>query len=123
MWWLVVFAVLVALAFWAQRGERRELPDEDPPDPDAVGAIALEDWIDLHGYAPRDIPDVAEAYLEAALEEGFTEVRLIHGRGKGVQRARIRSLLAKHPHVAHYVDAPAHRGGWGAQIVTLKRRG
>lgn len=118
----VVLGALVALAFWAQRARppRRALEDEAAPDPDAVGAIPIEDAIDLHGYPPKDIPDVADAYLEAAAEAGLREVRLIHGRGKGVQRARVRSLLEKHPRVEHFGDAPAHRGGWGAQIVTLK---
>ncbi|MEE8586572.1 MAG: Smr/MutS family protein, partial [Acidobacteriota bacterium] len=55
--------------------------------------LPIEDFIDLHLFAPQEIPEVVESYLEAALEKGFHEVRLIHGRGKGVQRARIRSLL------------------------------
>ena len=63
--------------------------------------------------------DVVEDYLEAALAQGYTEVRLIHGRGKGVQRARVPSLLAKHPAVESFRDAPATRGGWGATLVSL----
>ncbi|MEM1029918.1 MAG: Smr/MutS family protein [Myxococcota bacterium] len=115
---LVVFVVLVGLAFLAQRrapSPRPALASESIP-----GVVPIEDAIDLHGFAPRDIPDVAESYLEAARAAGLREVRLIHGKGKGVQRGRIRALLAEHPHVAHYTDAPAHRGGWGAQIVTLE---
>lgn len=73
----------------------------------------------MHGFQPRDVLDVVVDYLEAAIEKGFTEVRLIHGRGKGVQRARIQALLAQHQGVASFRDAPATRGGWGATVVSL----
>jgi DNA-nicking Smr family endonuclease len=92
--------------------------DEAPDDPIAV--LEIEDAIDLHGFQPRDVLDVVEDYLEAARDKGFREVRLIHGRGKGVQRAQVRALLASHPNVEHFADAPAARGGWGATVVLLK---
>jgi dsDNA-specific endonuclease/ATPase MutS2 len=92
---------------------------DSTPDPDAVAVLEIEDSIDLHGFQPRDIPDVVEDYLEEARQRGFREVRLIHGRGKGVQRARVQALLAQHPFVEHFRDAPATRGGWGATVVTL----
>jgi dsDNA-specific endonuclease/ATPase MutS2 len=60
-------------------------------------------------------------YLEAAHARGFTEVRLIHGRGIGVQRTIVQSLLARHPLVLGFGDAPPERGGWGATIVRLRR--
>ncbi|MCA9597652.1 MAG: Smr/MutS family protein [Myxococcales bacterium] len=88
-------------------------------EPPAV--VEIEDSIDLHGFLPRDLLDVVESYLEAAVEKGFLEVRLIHGRGTGFQRARVRELLASHPLVERYADAPATRGGWGATLVWLKR--
>ena len=88
---------------------------------DDVVVLEIEDSIDLHTFAPRDIPDVVESYLEAAAEKGFREVRLIHGRGKGVQRARVQSVLAKHPLVDTFRDAPATRGGWGATVAWLRR--
>jgi dsDNA-specific endonuclease/ATPase MutS2 len=81
--------------------------------------IPIEDALDLHAFAPRDIPGVVGDYLEAAHARGFTEVRLIHGRGRGVQRAVVQSLLGRHPLVLRFADAPAERGGWGATIVTL----
>lgn len=124
-WWLVGAALLIVMAL-ARRGPVRPLPpgwdtDELPEqDPDAIALLAIEDAIDLHGFQPREITSVVESYLEAAVQAGFDEVRLIHGRGKGVQRTRVRKLLRSHPDVLKYVDAPAHRGGWGAQIVTLK---
>ncbi len=94
----------------------------DPPEEDDVVVIEIEDVIDLHGFQPRDIPSVVNSYLEAAAEKGFTEVRLIHGRGKGVQRHRVQELLTQHPLVDDFGDAPSYRGGWGATIVWLRDR-
>lgn len=92
----------------------------DEPDSDVV-VLDIEDSIDLHTFQPRDIPSVVESYLEAAAEKGFAEVRVIHGRGKGVQRARVQQVLARSPLVESFRDAPAARGGWGATVVRLKR--
>jgi hypothetical protein len=96
--------------------------NESPLDPDVPFEIPVEDRIDLHPFPPRDVPDVVDAYLEAAIEKGFTEVRLIHGRGIGVQRDRVQKLLARHPLVSGFHDAPPDRGGWGATIAYLKAR-
>lgn len=102
--------------------------DEDPGarsvgapssgDPEAV-ELPIEDFIDLHFFRPKEILDVVDAYLEAAQEAGFIEVRLIHGKGKGFQRDRIQKMLDSHDRVDSFRDAPAHRGHWGATIVTL----
>ena len=83
--------------------------------------MPVEDFIDLHPFRPRDIPDVVASYLEAAVEAGFSEVRVIHGRGIGFQRQRVRDVLEAHPEVEDYRDAPSERGGWGATIVRLRR--
>ena len=93
---------------------------EEMDDPDPV-VLPIEDALDLHAFAPRDIPSVVEEYLGEAARRGFTEVRLIHGRGKGVQRAIVHGLLARHPLVARFFTAPAERGGWGATVAILKR--
>ena len=82
--------------------------------------VPIEDHIDLHPFRPRDVRSVVEAYLEAAVEKGFREVRLIHGRGIGVQREIVRSLLERHPHVSEFRDAPPERGGRGATIAVLR---
>ena len=95
--------------------------DEDF-DPEEPFEIPVEDNIDLHSFPPRDVPDVVDAYLETAFEKGFGEVRLIHGRGIGVQRDRVQRHLARHPLVSGFHDAPPGRGGWGATIAYLKRR-
>ncbi len=81
--------------------------------------VPIEDFLDLHTFRARDVRSVVESYLEQAIESGFCEVRLIHGRGVGVQREIVRSFLAKHPRVASFADAPPERGGWGATVVRL----
>ena len=83
-------------------------------------AIPIEDALDLHSFQPRDVPSVVGEYLIAAHAEGFREVRLIHGRGIGVQRAIVQSLLRDHPLVAAFLDAPEERGGRGATVVRLR---
>ena len=86
-------------------------------DDDAV-RIPIEDTIDLHGFAPRDVVSVVDEYLHAAREAGFSEVRLIHGRGKGVQRAAVQRLLRDHPMVDRHWDAPESH--LGATVVRLR---
>ncbi len=92
----------------------------DEPPLDDVVVMEIEDSLDLHTFQPRDIPLVVEDYVEEAYKKGFREVRLIHGRGKGVQRARVQQVLAQSPYVREYRDAPATRGGWGATLAWLK---
>lgn len=94
-------------------------PDEADPGDDIV-VMPIEDSIDLHAFQPRDVLAVVNDYLEEAAKRGFHEVRLIHGRGKGVQRANVQALLARHPLVESYRDAPATRGGWGATLAVLR---
>ncbi len=95
-------------------------PDNcDAPFSDPV-VLPLEDVIDLHSFQPKDIPSVVEEYLEQCREAGILDVRIIHGRGKGVQRNIVRSLLQKHPAVVSFQEAPAEAGGWGATLVVLK---
>ena len=97
-------------------------PNSDPPSdhPDGAHDLPIEDALDLHAFAPSEIPDVVRSYLEEACLRGFREVRLIHGRGIGVQRDRVRRTLEGHPAVEAYGDAPAERGHWGATIVRLR---
>jgi dsDNA-specific endonuclease/ATPase MutS2 len=95
--------------------------DHSPPNDDNEAVVALEitDHIDLHGFRPRDVPSVVESYLEAARAKGMLTVRLIHGRGVGVQRARVQSLLTRLPYVVDFAQAPTYLGGWGATVVEL----
>ncbi len=82
--------------------------------------IPITDVFDLHSVPPRDVKAVVEAYLEEARAKGFKALRIIHGRGIGVQREIVRSVLARTDFVASYGDAPPEAGGWGATIVTLR---
>ena len=82
--------------------------------------IPITDIFDLHSVPPRDVKGVVEAYLEEAHKMGFKALRIIHGRGIGVQREIVRSVLAQTEFVESFKDAPAEAGGWGATIVTLR---
>jgi dsDNA-specific endonuclease/ATPase MutS2 len=93
--------------------------DTEDPAPEPV-ILPIEDSLDLHAFAPRDVRSVVEEYLREAAARGFREVRLIHGKGTGTQRAVVRSVLASHPAVAGFRDGPPERGGWGATVVVLK---
>jgi dsDNA-specific endonuclease/ATPase MutS2 len=90
----------------------------DDPFPEPV-RLPIEDVLDLHTIPPRDVRAVVEEYLDEANRLGFKALRIIHGRGIGVQRELVRSLLAETPFVQSYADAPLEAGGWGATIVTL----
>lgn len=81
--------------------------------------IPIEEALDLHAFAPRDIPSVVEEYVQAAHDAGFTEVRLIHGRGKGVQRGIVQAVLERHGLVESFYDAPeTHLGATVAKLRT-----
>jgi dsDNA-specific endonuclease/ATPase MutS2 len=84
--------------------------------------IPITDVFDLHTIAARDARAATEAYLEEAHRLGLTALRIIHGRGIGVQREIVRAILSKTPYVLHFSDAPADAGGWGATLVTLAPR-
>jgi dsDNA-specific endonuclease/ATPase MutS2 len=89
-----------------------EGPETDPVE------VPIEDTIDLHSFQPRDIPGLVEEYLYQASLKGFTQVRIIHGRGIGVQRAMIHSILKKHPQVIGFRDMPDR----GSTVVELALR-
>jgi dsDNA-specific endonuclease/ATPase MutS2 len=81
--------------------------------------IPITDVFDLHSIPPRDVKDVVEAYLEEAHRLGLRAIRIIHGRGIGVQREMVRAILARTSFVIAYGDAPPEAGGWGATVATL----
>ncbi len=83
--------------------------------------LEIEESIDLHRFHPSEVVEIVDAYLDAALTAGFCEVRLIHGRGKGIMRARIRGFLERDPRVVEFAEAPPGRGGWGATIAWLRK--
>lgn len=79
--------------------------------------LEILDVFDLHTIAPRDVKAVVEAYLMEARAAGYRSVRIIHGKGIGVQREMVRTILARTPFVKDWTDAPPEAGGWGATIV------
>jgi hypothetical protein len=86
-------------------------------------ALDPHDWLDLHPFRPAEVEAVVREYLEMARARGLHEVRIVHGRGHGVQRALVRRVLGASPLVAAFADAPPPRGGWGATVVRLAARG
>ena len=101
-----------------------ETPEDhsiDPfnPFPDPV-VIEFRDVLDLHSIPPKQVRAVVEDYLDEAHTRGFLYLRIIHGKGIGVQRELVRSILAGKSFVLNFQDAPMEAGGWGATIVTLK---
>jgi dsDNA-specific endonuclease/ATPase MutS2 len=82
--------------------------------------VPIEDVIDLHTFRPRDIPDLIENYIAECVRARFGSVRIIHGKGTGVQKKRVQDLLRCNPHVLSFTDAPLEAGGWGATLVQLK---
>ena len=81
--------------------------------------IPITDVFDLHTVQPRDVAAVVEAYLDEAYALGLTALRIIHGKGIGVQRETVRKILARKAYVKAFRDAPAEAGSWGATIVDL----
>ena len=94
----------------------RPVEDDEPVE------IPITDTLDLHPFRPEEIKEVAHEYLLEARARGLRQVRLIHGRGIGVQRERIRSLLASLEFVEAFHDADGSGGGWGSTVVVLRDR-
>ena len=86
-----------------------------------VVEIPIEDWIDLHTFLPKEIPSLLEEYLSECRKKGFRVVRIIHGKGKGVQRKIVHSFFEKSPLVESFESAPPEAGSWGATIAYLKK--
>jgi DNA-nicking Smr family endonuclease len=90
---------------------------QPPRDDDPIHEVPIEEALDLHTFTPREIRSVVDAYLEAAHDAGLREVRLIHGRGKGVQRGIVQQALERHPLVVEFWDAPeSHLGATVARL-------
>lgn len=94
--------------------ESREEPEIEPVE------LEITDVLDLHPFQPRDVPSVVRDYLDAAYEKGLRKLRIIHGRGVGVQRRTVRTLLGRDPRVVDFGDAPMEAGGWGATWVEME---
>ncbi len=90
------------------------MPEDEPV------RIPVTDVFDLHSMPPREVQAVVEAYLEEAHRLGLKSVRIVHGRGIGVQREIVRGVLARTSFVTSFGDAPPEAGGWGATLATLR---
>jgi hypothetical protein len=94
--------------------------DTEEPFFDDPVSIPIDGVLDLHTFSPKELPPLLDDYIEACREAGITDLRIIHGKGKGILRKRVRSLLEKNPHVAEISEAPLEAGGFGATLVKLK---
>ena len=88
----------------------------DIPFPEIID-LPLEDSLDLHSFPPKEIQSLVKEYLQEAYAAGFSEVRIIHGKGIGVQREIVRVVAARDPHVKSIHQAPEGAGSWGATII------
>lgn len=91
------------------------------PFPEPV-IIPIEPELDLHTFSPKEVGPLLEDYLQSCRENGIFEVKIIHGKGKGQLKARVKSILAKNPLILHLEDADFDSGGWGATIVQIARK-
>ena len=108
----------------ATAGSKQDVPDDDEsvdpfdPFPHPV-ALEITDVFDLHTIAARDVKLAVEEYLQEAQRKGFRSIRIIHGKGIGVQREMVRSILARTSFVRNFTDAPPQAGGRGATVAHL----
>jgi DNA-nicking Smr family endonuclease len=90
-------------------------------DPDDAVPLEIDGVLDLHTFRPADVPDLVPTWLDECKAHGHFEVRIIHGKGKGVLRRTVHAILERRSDVVSYVLAPAHLGGWGATVIVLAR--
>ncbi len=95
-------------------------PEDEDPFGDEPVELPIDGVLDLHTFAPRDVPDLVPTYLDECQARGIHEIRIIHGKGKGVLRRTVHAILERRDDVAEYHLAEPHRGGWGATLVTLR---
>jgi len=91
----------------------------NPEDSENPVIVPIDGILDLHTFNPRELPSLIGEYLQVCREKGILNVRIIHGKGRGIQKARVHSLLARNPLVRAFKVAPEDAGGWGATLVKL----
>lgn len=85
-----------------------------------IAELPITDVLDLHSFRPAEVPDLVRDYLDAAYDKGLRHLRIVHGKGIGVQRQTVRTLLERDPRVEAFGDAPLEAGSWGATWVRLR---
>ncbi len=96
-------------------GASEAIPEEEQP-----MIMPIDGVLDLHTFSPKELPNLLDDYLDACIEEKILDVRIIHGKGKGILRDRVRSILKRHSLVESFQQAPPEAGSWGATLVRLK---
>ena len=89
---------------------------------DELVKVPIDGVLDLHTFSPKELPDLLDDYFDACVEKRIFNVRIIHGKGKGILRDRVRSILKKHSLVESFKNAPPEAGSWGATLVKLKSK-
>jgi hypothetical protein len=97
-----------------QSNEANFVEPQDPVE------IPIDGVLDLHTFSPKELPHLLNDYLEACLQRHIYDVRVIHGKGKGILRDRVRAILSRHALAESFSEAPLDAGGWGATLVRLK---
>ncbi|HEY2735278.1 MAG TPA: Smr/MutS family protein [Polyangiales bacterium] len=92
---------------------------DDEFDPERAVALPIDGVLDLHTFAPGDVADLVPTWLDACRANGLSELRIIHGKGRGTLRRTVHAILSRRADVIRFELAPADRGGWGATLVTL----
>ncbi len=95
--------------------------DEEDGELEAPITLPIDGVLDLHTFSPREIEDLVDDYIHACAEAGLFDIRIIHGKGKGILKNRVYAILARHPMVESFNQAPLEAGGWGAVLVRLKK--
>ncbi|MEE8541628.1 MAG: Smr/MutS family protein [Desulfobacterales bacterium] len=83
--------------------------------------MPIEDVLDLHTFNPKEVGDLLDDYFSACVDKGIFSVRIIHGKGKGILKKRVHSILKRHSLVISYQEASPEAGGWGATFVVLRK--
>lgn len=104
-----------------EKGKDGENPNSSGPCPgDPVVRLPITGTVDLHTFLPSELEPLLQDYLTECLKEGISEIRIIHGKGKGIQRRRVHAFLSRNPLVQSYHDADPWEGGWGVTVVFLR---
>lgn len=96
--------------------------DEEDLESETPVPLPIDGVLDLHTFSPREVDDLVDDYIHACVQAGLFDIRIIHGKGKGILKNRVHAILTRHPMVEGFSQAPLEAGGWGAVLVRLKKR-